>query len=57
MKNEFIKEDINSLLKEIKSLEHDIKKMIWSEYYSETEPMPDSFPWKRTIREKLGIVI
>lgn len=57
MKNEYIKEDIQSLLKEINSLEKDIKKMVWNEYYSETEPMPDSFPWKKTIREKLGIVI
>jgi len=38
----FAEDDIRSLLKEIKSLEHDIKKIVWKEYYSKTKPMPDS---------------
>lgn len=53
----FAEDDIRSLLKEIKSLEHDIKKIVWKEYYSKTKPMPDSFTWKKTLREKLGIEI
>jgi len=57
MKNKYLREDILSLLNEIRTFENDIKFMVWREYYSDTEPMPESFPWKKKIREELNIVI
>lgn len=50
------KRQITKLLLEKKEKEHQIKKLVW-DYMNLKKEMPDSFPYKKWIREELGLVV
>lgn len=57
MEKQILKQQIETLLLERDKTEKKVKELVWINFYSKETKMPDSFPWKKTLREELGVVI
>ena len=57
MNKQILKQQVETLLLDRDKTEKKVKELVWINFYSKVTKMPDTFPWKKTLREELGVVI